>query len=59
MADRDENVATFIIGAVMNLESSMTKYLAEASEEEIFNIQQRLASLEFQARQLVNPEGSE
>jgi len=56
-ADRDEKIATLIHGSVSSLEINLTKYLAESDEAEISHLQQRLASLEFEARQLVSPEG--
>lgn len=57
--ERNENVRTIIIGSVMNIEASITTFLAESTDEEIFHFQQRLSSLEYEARQLVNPAGQE
>lgn len=59
MADRDEKVATLIFGSVSNLESNLTKFLAEATDAEIVHMHQRLCDLEREARMMVNPQGRE
>lgn len=53
---KDERIDTLIFGSVSNLEHNLTRFLAEADDAEIVNIQKRLTALAYEARQLVSLE---